>query len=76
MILLKKNCTLNRPEQHIDSLERCIMCWGEVGVLVNEAKNAGTYSVQWNASKFSSGIYFVQLQAGEYVQMRKMVLLK
>ncbi|MEW5800420.1 MAG: T9SS type A sorting domain-containing protein, partial [Bacteroidota bacterium] len=48
----------------------------EVATLVNEVKEAGNYSVQWNASKFSSGIYYARLQSGEQVQMKKMVLLR
>jgi len=48
----------------------------EVATLVNEAKSAGTYSVQWNASQFSSGVYFVRLLSDEFVQMKKMILIK
>ncbi|MEW6060673.1 MAG: endonuclease [Bacteroidota bacterium] len=48
----------------------------EVATLVNEVKEAGNYSVQWNASKFSSGIYYARLQSGEQVQMKKMLLLR
>jgi photosystem II stability/assembly factor-like uncharacterized protein len=47
----------------------------EVSVLVNEQKSPGYYQLQWNAS-VPSGIYFYRLQAGEYVEVRKMVLLR
>jgi hypothetical protein len=48
----------------------------EVDVLVNEMKEAGTYSVQWDASRFSSGVYFMELQSGGVTTLRKMLLLR
>ncbi|MEW6061014.1 MAG: cohesin domain-containing protein [Bacteroidota bacterium] len=48
----------------------------EVATLVNEVKEAGYYSVTFDASKLSSGIYFTRLQSGEKIQMKKMLLLK
>jgi len=44
--------------------------------LVNEQLAPGKYSVDWNASSFSSGIYFCRLKAGEYIEEMKMVVLK
>jgi gluconolactonase len=48
----------------------------EVAMLVNEFKHPGTHLVQWNASGISSGIYFCQLQAGDVVQTKKLVLIR
>jgi hypothetical protein len=48
----------------------------EVAVLVNEKKDAGTYSVQWDASARASGIYFYTLQAGTFRETKRMLLLK
>ena len=48
----------------------------EVAVLVNERKDAGRYSVQWSASRFSSGIYFYFLSAGKFQETKRMILLK
>ena len=48
----------------------------EVNVLVNENLNAGSYSFKWNGAQFASGIYFYRVQAGSFVQTRKMVLIK
>jgi hypothetical protein len=48
----------------------------EVATLVNEEKPVGTYELTWNAANLSSGIYFYQLKAGEFVSTKKMILLK
>ena len=48
----------------------------EVERLVNDVQKAGYHRVSWNASNFASGIYFYRLQSGDFVQTRKMVLLK
>jgi hypothetical protein len=45
-----------------------------VSVLVNKPLPAGHYDYRWNASDFSSGIYFYSMQAGSFRQTRKMVL--
>jgi hypothetical protein len=43
---------------------------------VNEEKPAGSYEVNFNASQLSSGIYFYKLQAGSFIQTRKMIIVK
>jgi hypothetical protein len=48
----------------------------EVAVLVNEVKEAGTYSATFDGSKLSSGMYFAKLQSGETVRLIKMLMLK
>lgn len=48
----------------------------EVAELVNEKQNAGSYSVDFDGSNFSSGIYFYRIEAGSFIQTRKMLLLK
>ncbi|UCF62755.1 MAG: T9SS type A sorting domain-containing protein, partial [bacterium] len=47
-----------------------------VALLVAEKQTAGLHSVVWNASNLTSGVYLYRLQAGEYVETRKMVLMK
>ena len=44
-------------------------------MLVNEQKPPGYYQVQWNAN-VPSGVYFYRLQAGEFVETKKMMLIK
>ena len=48
----------------------------EVARLVDGFQTAGKYNSIWNASNFASGIYFFRLQAGDFVQTKKMALLK
>jgi hypothetical protein len=48
----------------------------EIETLVNEEKPAGNYEVTWYAKNLPSGVYFYQLRAGEFIQTRKMLLLK
>lgn len=48
----------------------------EIATLVNEKQNAGTYMVQWNASSFSSGVYFYKLQTDGFIQTKRMILTK
>ena len=48
----------------------------EIAFLVNEEKPAGTYSIQWNASNMSSGVYFYRLHAGYFIDTKRMILLK
>jgi hypothetical protein len=48
----------------------------EVTTLVNENKSAGSYEISFDASGLSSGIYFYKLQAGSFVETRKMILIK
>lgn len=48
----------------------------EVATLLDEEKLAGTFAVAWNAARFSSGVYFCRLTAGDFVQIRKLVLMK
>jgi hypothetical protein len=49
----------------------------EITTLVNEVKSAGDYSVQFSAkSGCASGVYFYSMQAGNFVQTKKLVLLK
>ena len=47
-----------------------------VEILVNEQKKEGKYSVQFDANKFSSGVYYYQLKVGKYTETKKMVLIK
>ena len=47
-----------------------------VSTLLNDNIKAGYHSVMWNADEFSSGIYFVQMIAGDYIHNQKIMLVK
>ncbi len=48
----------------------------EITTLVNKEMPAGNYEIKFDGKKFASGIYFYRLQAGDFIQTRKMILLK
>lgn len=48
----------------------------EVATLLDEFKEAGSYEINFDASLFSSGIYFYKLQAGTFSETKKMVLIR
>jgi hypothetical protein len=48
----------------------------EVETLVNEKQNAGTYEVTFNASQYSSGIYFYKLTTDNFSDTKKMLMIK
>jgi Secretion system C-terminal sorting domain len=48
----------------------------EVATLVNEVKEPGTYTVQFSGSGLACGVYFYRLQAGSFVQTKKLLLLR
>ena len=48
----------------------------EVSVLVNEKLSPGIYKSTFNGSNFASGVYFYKLETDNFVQTKRMVLLK
>ncbi len=64
------------PENSFVSLKIYNVLGKEIVTLINEEKNAGNYEVSFNASTLSSGVYFYKLEAGNFVQTRKMILMK
>lgn len=64
------------PERCSVSIKVYDVLGNEVAMLVNEDKQAGAYEVEFDGSALTSGIYFYQLKAGEFVATKKMILLK
>lgn len=48
----------------------------ELQVLLNERLNAGSYEVDFDGSNFVSGVYFYKLEAGRFIETKRMILLK
>ncbi|MBC8043450.1 MAG: T9SS type A sorting domain-containing protein [Rhizobacter sp.] len=64
------------PQQSDVKLKIYDMLGREVQSLVSERQPAGTYTVRFNGSRLSSGMYFYRLQTGSTVQTKKMLLVK
>jgi flagellar hook assembly protein FlgD len=69
-----------RTESHV-TLDIYNVLGQKVRTLVDESKNAGNYEVNWdgkdvNGKNVTGGIYFYRIQAGEFVDSKKMVILK
>jgi hypothetical protein len=48
----------------------------EVAVLVNQNQTAGNYDVKFDGSKLESGVYFYRLNAGNFSEVKKLILMK
>jgi hypothetical protein len=64
------------PEESLVSLKIYDVMGSEVAELVNGRQLAGIYNVNFDASSLASGTYFYKLTAGDFVSVKKMVLLK
>ena len=70
------NIRYDLPQDNFVTIRVYDILGKEVVILVNENKEAGRYLVSFNASNFSSGIYFYTIKAGMYEYTRRMTLLK
>lgn len=61
---------------HPVSLKVYDVLGNEIAILVNEEKPPGIYEVEWDASSLSSGVYFYQLNIGQLLSTKKMILTK
>ncbi|HSP88691.1 MAG TPA: T9SS type A sorting domain-containing protein [Ignavibacteriaceae bacterium] len=48
----------------------------QIAILVNEEKEPGFFEINFRGNDFSSGLYFYKLQSGNYIETKKMILLK
>jgi len=64
------------PKESFVSLKVYDILGKEVVALINEEQPLGSYEVDFDASNLSAGVYFYKLQAGDFVQTRKMLLIK
>ena len=66
----------NIPKESKVKLEIFNILGQQVATLVNEVKPAGKYTIDFNASELSSGVYIYKLSAGDQLFSKKMILLK
>jgi hypothetical protein len=64
------------PEDNKVTLEVYNSSGNRVMTVLNEYKNSGYYSVNFNGSSLASGVYYYKLQAGNFISVKKMILLK
>ena len=64
------------PELSFVTIKVYDVLGGEVATVISEEKPLGNYEVEFNAATLPSGVYFYRLQAGSFVEAKKMVLLK
>jgi len=64
------------PQRSLVTLKIFDLLGRELQTLVSEELNAGIFDVEWDAGRFASGVYLYKLQAGEFVQTRKLLLLR
>ena len=64
------------PKEELVTLDIYNVIGEKVMVLVNEVKPAGSYEVEFDGNELTSGIYFYQLKAKDFVETKKMVLMK
>jgi hypothetical protein len=64
------------PSKSFVSLKVFDLIGKEVATIVSEEMPAGSYTKQWNAANMPSGVYFYRLQAGTFIETKKLVLLR
>jgi endo-1,4-beta-xylanase len=64
------------PKSGVISLKVYNILGVEVSTLINRNMNAGYHQIYFNASKLASGVYFYRLTAGDFVSVKKLMLLK
>jgi plastocyanin len=70
------NIKLDIPRQTYVKLTIFNLIGSEVEILVNQQLSAGSYIVDWDASKYTSGVYIYKMEAGEFIYSIKMALIK
>ncbi len=66
----------NLPSEQSVSLKIYDMTGREVSKLVNEVQSAGRYQIRFNSGNLSSGIYYLKMKAGEFSDVKKLVIMK
>ncbi|MBS1492213.1 MAG: T9SS type A sorting domain-containing protein, partial [Bacteroidetes bacterium] len=64
------------PKQGFVSLKIFDVTGREVAKLVNEVRPSGVFSVDFNGADFASGVYFYRIEAQDFIDTKRMVLVK
>ncbi|MCX6163548.1 MAG: T9SS type A sorting domain-containing protein, partial [Ignavibacteriae bacterium] len=64
------------PKQGLVTMKVFDILGREVRTLVNEVKAPGKYSVDFNGTELSSGVYFYRLESNNFTDIKRMILIK
>jgi hypothetical protein len=64
------------PKSSLTKLRVYDLLGREVTTLVNDMKQPGMYSVDFDGTNFSSGVYFYKLEAGTFTEVKRMIMIK
>lgn len=70
------NIKFDIPKSSVTKLTVFNITGKELGVLLNEKLEAGSYEYNWNASQYSSGVYFYRVESGNFTATKRMLLIK
>ena len=70
------NIEFSVPEPSFVKLAVYDMLGTEVETIISKNLTAGSYKADWNASKYTSGVYFYRLITADFTETRKMILVK
>jgi hypothetical protein len=66
----------NLPETGLVNIKIYDILGNKIATLLNNEKNAGSHSIEFNADKYASGVYLYKISSGSFVSVKKMMLLK
>ncbi|MFC2088157.1 T9SS type A sorting domain-containing protein [Calditrichota bacterium] len=72
----RTNIKFSIPKTELVTLKIYNLLGQEVATLVSDKLVPGNYTYTWDASHFASGVYYYKIQAGGFVQTRKLILMK
>ena len=70
------NIKFDIPKQGHVTLKIYDVLGKEVANLVNEVKVPGSYVINFNGNNLASGVYYYRIEAGSFVEVKKMILIK
>jgi len=70
------NIKYSIPQKSFVTLKVYDILGKEIDALVHEEKQVGSYEINFNATNLSSGIYFYKIQAGDFTDTKKLILIK
>ena len=70
------NIQFSIPRVEFVTLKIYNMLGQEITTLVSDQLNSGTYNFTWDASNFASGVYVYKIETDDFVQSKKLILIK